>query len=291
MKKILLFTIIITVSSNYAFCQSLSEERVKKIKESTVRITIENSDKMGTGFYFNDMGEVATCWHVIQPSINLDSAGKIIGFKKIYIENNNGEKIEYGIPIGFFQNSTLNQNAVAYDFCILIPVQKRSLFIKNSFLKLGNFENLNEGDEVYTCGYPIGIIQKFISRGIVSTKYIDPKREVFFNGNKILKPRSEVLLDITLNRGNSGGAIIKIGKSIDEDEVVAIADFIVTPIGGIADNLIKTLNNSSGGFSIQGIDPNATFSLLTQIISSLSIGVSGAVSINHLLISLGLPLK
>ena len=97
----------------------------------------------------------------------------------------------------------------------------------------------------------------------------------------------QALLDLTMNKGNSGGAIIKLGNTIEDDEVIGIADFIINPIGSMADSLINTFNRSSGNLELSGIDPNRTFSLFTQILSSTSIGVSGCISLNHFVESLG----
>ncbi|HEY8660489.1 MAG TPA: hypothetical protein VIL78_15750, partial [Hanamia sp.] len=47
------------------FCnsQSLSHDRIEKIKSCTVRITIQDRNSMGTGFFIDNAGSVLTCWH------------------------------------------------------------------------------------------------------------------------------------------------------------------------------------------------------------------------------------
>lgn len=269
---------------NLASSQTMTPERMSKIKNSTVRVTIENSNSIGTGFFINADGLLLTCWHVIEPSIIKDNTGKIIGFNKIFITMDDTLKVEVGIPITFFNDENLNKKPFAFDFCVLKP--QKSIGKTVEFLKLGNFDNLKEGQDIYTCGYPIGIEQKFVSRGMVSTKYIDSNITVNFGGNNIKFQRQTALLDLTMNRGNSGGAIMTFGETIDKDEVIGIADFIINPIGGQAENLIKKFDYASGAVKIGGIDPNQTFSDFTNFISSLSIGVSGCVSINHVMNSL-----
>lgn len=268
------------------FSQSLSLERVKKLKAATVRITIENSNSIGTGFFIDEGGLLLTCWHVIEPAIIRDGANNITGLRKISVTINDTIKVEFGIPLSIFNDSNLYRQCLAYDFSILVPSKK--LTSKQVFLKLGDFNSVTEGQEVITCGYPIGIEQKFITKGIVSTKYIDTSIAIYTPYGRTKYDRSQALMDITMNRGNSGGAVVLLGNTINDDVVIGIADFIINPIGGIADTLIKQFDNSSTAVFIGGIDPNKTFSDFTKIISSISIGVSGCVSINHIKSSLGI---
>lgn len=269
-----------------SFSQSLSLERVKKLKAATARVTIENSNSVGTGFFISDDGLLLTCWHVIEPAIIRDAANKITGFRKIFVTINDSIKLEFGIPLLFFNDSNLYRQGLAYDFSLLAPSKK--LTSKQVFLKLGDFDNLNEGQEIITCGYPIGIEQKFVTKGLVSTKYADTSITITTPNGIIKYNRRQALMDITMNKGNSGGAVVMLGNTIDDDVVIGIADFIINPIGGASDNLIKQFDNASGGVSISGIDPNQTFSNFTKILSSISIGVSGCISINHIKTSLGI---
>lgn len=257
----------------------MTPERMSRIKNSTVRVTIENSNSMGTGFFIDSNGKLLTCWHVVEPAIIKDATGKITGLKKIFITTSDNAKIEVAIPLFFFNDENCNKESYAFDFCVLIPVKNISKTVE--YLKLGNFDNLKEGQDVYTCGYPLAIEQKFVSRGMVSTKYIDSNITVNYGGTNIKFERQTALLDLTMNRGNSGGAIVTFGETMDKDEVIGIADFIINPISGVADDLIKYFDNSSGNVLISGIDPNKTFSVFTEFLKSSYNGVSGCVSINH----------
>jgi len=275
MKKVLLI-LLFAISFQISKSQSLSRERVAKIKSATVRITIEGTNSVGSGFFINNQGLVATCFHVIKPAIQANGR-----FNKIFVELNTGEIIEYGIITRIATDTNWAKNAISFDYCLLAPV-KPSGFRTFPFLKLGNFDDANEGDEIYTCGYPIGIKQQFLTEGIISTKYIEDSNRVYFNNRTFFAPRDQALLDITLNRGNSGGAIIKIGTTINDDEVIGIADFIITPAGSQSEQMIDLLLSASGNIRLSGVDPNYVFAQIFSIISSLSIGVSGCISINHL---------
>jgi serine protease Do len=275
--------LIFTIASILLFqitsmSQSISPERVNKIKSATVRVSIEGSTSVGTGFFSGPDGTMLSCWHVIEPALIYDSTSKVIGVRKIFAELNTGEIIQFIIADII---SKINKEAIAYDFCILIPALKTTK--EFPYLKLGNYNNLQEGQEIVTCGYPLGMKQQFLSKGMVSTKYLDNIQLNFF-GEEYKFSRNLALLDLTMTRGNSGGAIIKLGSSIEEDEVIGLADYIINPIAAHADNLIKELNDSrkNGFITLNNIDPNALFLLFTEVLQSTSIGISGCVSINHI---------
>ena len=282
MRKIIVFILFI-ISTNTVFSQSLSPERVSRIKSSTVRIIVEGGISIGTGFFVNDKGLIITCWHVVLPAFQNN--------KRTYIQFSNNDIVEVGVPNIYNSDTLFGRVSVGYDFCILAPMQP--IITKFSFLKLGNFGTANEGDEIYTCGYPLGFPQQFISKGIISTKYINSNNGVNQFGKFYPLPRTEALLDITLNKGNSGGAIIKVGKTVADDEVIGIADFIINPMGNRADSIIKSLSpdKTKGYVEYQTFDssgiisrnnPNELATIFGQVIGNISIGVSGCVSIAHL---------
>lgn len=67
--------------------QSLSSERISKIKSATARITIDSSNSVGTGFFVNQKGGLLTCWHVIRAAFLKNP------FKKIFVQLNTGENL------------------------------------------------------------------------------------------------------------------------------------------------------------------------------------------------------
>lgn len=273
---LLLFIFIATRSLS----QSLSPERVLMIKNATVQIVIGNGESSGTGFFVTQTGTIVTCWHVIKDAILVDS-NKHLSLKPILVKLPNGKGFNAGIPTIIFKDSSLTAKAIGYDFCLLVPITPLRQSV--SFLQLGNFDSVKEGQSVYTCGYPIGIDKQFVTRGILSTKYIN-NNNFITNQDKsqVAVPRSEGLLDITMNRGNSGGPIVMEGNSIEEDKVIGIADFIIIPAGGQSDLLIAELLKRATSY-IDGVNTNLVLAKLLQILTETSIGVSGCVSINHLI--------
>ena len=118
MRKFLLFLICVPLC---VFSQSISPERVTKIKAATVRVTIEGIAAPGSAFFISASGELLTCWHVIEPAFLRDSLGNMRSLRKIYIEESNGNKSEVSIPLSFYQKLYLNARGM--DYCLLAPVK------------------------------------------------------------------------------------------------------------------------------------------------------------------------
>lgn len=261
------------------FSQSLGSKRIERLNKSVVRILIDTVPS-GTGFFVHDSGWVATCHHVIEPAYIRDKkTNQITGMKPLFAEFRNGEKIELGI-----MTYLLNQgykDAYLYDYSLLKTQTKPKTDFK--ILKIGSWSNVNEGDILYSCGYPLGIKQRFISQGILSTKWIDTLT-LFRDTISIGKfPRKVAWLDLTMNKGNSGGAVIKLGETPEEDEVIGIATFILNPFANEAGQLADFL--SSGQMQVDmvmgGISNNKINELYAKAIANNSIGVSGCISIDY----------
>jgi len=282
--KYYIYLLMIIFAPAFLPGQSLTKARIERLKHSIGKISIDGDPSTGTGFFINDQGAVVTCWHVVEPAFIKDSTGKFLGVKKINIEMYDGQKKELQLPVIFLSNLNLNKDAVLDDFCLLLPAPI-PFNTKVEYLKLGNFDDIQEGDEVYTCGYPLGLPYQFISRGTLSTKYIDSTiifKRAGMPDEKMKK--SVALLDLTLNKGNSGGPIIKLGKTPEEDEVVGIADFLINPFGQNAQQLSDELNKGKMNIILpSGLSLTDAMKLFSTAIIYSSNGISGCVSINHFL--------
>ncbi|HYQ58458.1 MAG TPA: serine protease, partial [Draconibacterium sp.] len=167
MKNILLlFFALIPMLSN---SQSLGADRIENINKSVVRILID-SVPSGTGFFVHKDGWVATCHHVIESAYIRDSlTNGLVGLKKIQIEFQNGEIVETGIMTYLLNDGY--KNSFSYDYSLLkVQTEPKTNY---RVLKIGKWSDVNDGDEIYSCGYPLGIKQRFISKGILSTKWSD----------------------------------------------------------------------------------------------------------------------
>lgn len=198
MRKLLSLALII-LNTTIAYSQGLGQDRIDRLRRSVVRVLI-NGEASGTGFFVSKDGAILTNWHVIAPALKANELGISIE-KKISIEFQDGETIN----IEGFVNPIFNEGlfeAIAYDYC-LMKIEKMP---KQSFipLNLKSMSNVNEGDFVITCGYPLGLKQQFISSGLLSTKFVQsdtlklPLKDTVIHKNA-------AWLDITMNKGNSGG--------------------------------------------------------------------------------------
>jgi serine protease Do len=197
---------------------------------------------------------------------------KQITLKKIIAEFVSGEKIELEIYTSLFEAGY--RDALIYDYCFLKPSLKTAVTFE--FLKLGKFENVNEGEQVYSVGYPLGIEQQFVSTGILSTKWTD---KVKLQDNTEMN-REVSWLDLTMNKGNSGGPILKIGSI--EDEVIGIATFILNPYANTSQELSNICANLGADIAFGGISQVKVNKLFADAVANNSIGISGCVSINHI---------
>lgn len=270
MKKILFIFLIFTIFTKMN-AQSIDKQRLIHAKKSVVRILIDDKPS-GTGFVVSKTGQIITCWHVIQPAISVDETTKQIKLKKITAEFISGEKIDLGIYTYLFQEGY--KEALIYDYCFLEPSIKTTT--PYEFLKLGKFENVNEGEQVYSVGYPLGIEQQFVSTGILSTKWTD---KIKLQDNTEMN-REVSWLDLTMNKGNSGGPILKIGST--EDEVIGIATFILNPYGNTSQELSNLSANLGVDIEFGGISQVKVNKLFADAVANNSIGISGCVSINHI---------
>lgn len=255
------------------FSQAISKEKIRKLKSCTVRVTIDGSSSMGTGFFIDNRGSVVTCWHVIESAIVVTQTQII--FKPIYIETSNNVKLLYSIHDSLILSNRFRDSATANDFCVLVP----STTIATESLTLGSYQNVSEGDEIYTCGYPLGMGDQFVTKGMLSTKLVS----TILIDSLHTSSRMEGLLDLTLNKGNSGGAVMRLNPQSGEDYVIGIADYVVGPAGNAANKMIAELEQSqkNGRIEFSGIDPTAIQIALAKFISNTSIGIGGCVSIDH----------
>jgi serine protease Do len=279
MKKLIFIACLLLISAK-SKCQLLTASRVEHLKECTVRITIPGTSSMGTGFLVEKTGTVITCFHVIAPALSPNVAKTGYDIRTIQVEFQSGLKVDYGVPLTLTQS--LDTMSV-YDICLIIPV--KPIGTPTPYLKIGSFKNASEGDEVVICGYPFAVRHPFVSRGMVGSKFVDTVFQPLPNNGFKKIPRNEALLDITMNKGNSGGAIYKIGDKETDDEVIGIADFILTPVGkDIVDlgNNLKASNNGGSAVEINGINPNKAMDMIVTTLSNTSDGISGCISIEHL---------
>jgi serine protease Do len=246
--------------------------RIQHAKAATVRILV-NGQASGTGFIVSPTGTVVTCFHVVQtitPNPTPANPNQItVGLAaNIQVELSDGQRVP-----ATAHPSSVNQGfaaAIARDYFILnIGGQNRP------FLKTALFATAHEGDRVYSCGFPMGIEQPVIATGIVSTKWQSPD----YLGSA--SQREVAWLDLTMNKGNSGGPIILAGDHPEDDRVVGIATFILNPFAKPVGELVGVVNGFPGSAIIMGMDFETFAKLVGTALASASMGVSGCVSADY----------
>jgi S1-C subfamily serine protease len=273
--KIKLLIILLILSCTNSFSQSTffgnrfdTDRRVKKLKQATVQILVDKV-KYGTGFFVTDNGIVITNFHVV-----FNSNLKIIDKKvksQLSIVNFKNDTISVNYVIDLSKDSVSNE-AKSWDYIILKPEKD----IKTNSLKLGNFKNAYDGAPVYTCGFPLDLKVPLITTGTFST--IDMQS---VNAGLNNFERKIGWLDMTTNPGNSGGALILMGNTPDDDEVIGITSFIVTPYYKDLENLNKYVTEAqkNGSVQIMGVNLLEYIKLINTAISSNAVGISGCISI------------
>ncbi len=270
--KIMLFLFLL--SSGFMSSQSLGQERIDKLNNTVVRITIDSTNSSGTGFVCTKTGWVATNNHVVQPAFYRNPKNnQIDSVRLIKAEFRDERVVEYIVMPDYYGDEYLD--GVTKDYIILIPRIKDDK--EYDFLRIGKWEDVNEGDEVYTAGYPLAIRQRVISKGLFSTKWSSQEYLQLENG--VLRPfkREVAWVDLTLNKGNSGGPIIRMGKKPKKDLVVGLATFLWNPYAQTSTTLANKINEYENKVDSKALTTNKVIAYVLEAVSKNSLGLSGAV--------------
>jgi S1-C subfamily serine protease len=274
-----LILILIVLISKYGFAQTIgilgdkasTIQRIENIKQSTGKILIDDV-KSGTGFYVSSDGIVVTNWHVLfNERTKIDNTGKILNtFKFVDFKNDT-------IPLTILLNISKDlvvKEAMVWDYCIL----KATTNGENSYLKFGNFTSAYEGETVYTCGFPLDLNEPFISTGIISSIFSQA-----IGQDSIKYDRKVAWLDMTTNKGNSGGPLVFLADKPENDRVIGLTSFITTPYFNTIDNLNKYIAEMEkrGGVQLMGIDFLQYAKLINTAVNANSVGISGCISIER----------
>ncbi|MEK6781295.1 MAG: serine protease [Bacteroidota bacterium] len=271
--KILLI-ILLTNSCYGQITTSLGDKvstlnRIQSIKKSTCKVLVDKV-KSGTGFFISSDGLFVTNWHVIFNQITrIDSVGKILS--SFSVVNSMNDTLVAKIVLNLSDESAI-QEASFWDYCILkIDGQDRI-----NFLKLGSFSDAYEGAPVYTCGYPLDLNEPFITVGLISSFF---KQSIKVKSKDL--NREVAWLDLTTNKGNSGGPLVLIGEKPEDDRVICLTSFITTPNFNILENLNQYVQEMEkrGGVKLMGIDFLQYVKLINETANSNSVGISGCISI------------
>lgn len=273
---IFIFTTCCFAQSGILGNQNQAAQRVDFIKKSTVKILIDRV-KSGTGFFVSEKGILLTNFHVLMnenTKYNNTKNGIEI-LSRIQIVDYKNDTLDVEIINNLKQQNKINES-IAWDYGLLRLKQKQNI---EYFLKIGNSKSIPEGTTIYTCGFPFNLNEPFVSTGIVSTKFED---ELTINNEKYKV--NKIWLDLTINKGNSGGALVVLGETPEDDKVIGITSFIITPYYKELQGLNNYIDEMSkrGSVQIMGINFLEYAKMINSTLNANSVGISGAISIDYI---------
>jgi len=243
-------------------------KKVLRIKQSVVRVAAKTTEgtEVGTGFVVAAgpyHGYAITCRHCIEGCQPCD----------ISVTFSDGKEW----PVSQVRPHSSTDKDVAL-LSLHNPLEEDQRWgaeqdVRYPPLELGSWTEVDEGEEVLFCGYPMRVRSAFTQRAMVSSK-------------TMTGPRGEqvrcIWLDGSINAGNSGGPL----TSIESERVVGV---VSTRIGGLSEKLMESIRfmKKFRGVAIglkqagETVDP---FKVMAESLETLhnlaSIGIGAAIEID-----------
>jgi len=210
------------------------KEIINQVKIATVAIAAMNNKEaehpftiVGSGFCINPTGSIVTCRHVVEAFMEKTAAEQVAGISR----EENGPSLQELPPVNaitpfavFYAINLSTRNLHVYpckvrtvtaktDYDIAImQIEAHIAFNRGyPFLQIEEFEAISEGDEIGTCGFPLGnylqeqlgTVSSSFTTGVISS--IIPSAGVpkeYLRGFQ---------LGLTATHGNSGGPVFSLG--------------------------------------------------------------------------------
>jgi S1-C subfamily serine protease len=272
-KSIAIVTIwFISISAMVA--QSDMKQAIQFSKKCVVAIVCKDIDSKGTGFIVHKNGFVLTCNHVVAHYVLENNILKRVNYSdSIYVRFDDGTELR--ATIAFTQPLVKDKRPLLYDYAIL-KIEGESF----TPVEYGSYGSVEEGSDVYFCGYPLSSSHLTTHKGMVSAMYTS---EGPFNRTV----RKVIQIDGAINKGNSGGPLFDLATQ-------KVIGMISTREGGISKELdelrqyITNLKkNNTNGFYIEGVDPLPVMaSLINTIDTYISVGIGHAISLEYAMLHL-----
>jgi len=275
-KKILFFFI----SFSIVILSQDIPDLIKSSKPSLVsivkRVDTNHFVIIGSGFFINNNGTIATCYHVVKElekvfvlkSEDLEKAS-FVG----YIENQEGLP-QLNLPvykleeIKLFILASIMKQDVKNDLAVLW-----TNLVNTSHLEFGSTDSLNEGDEVIFLGFPFGYNRATTHKGMVSYK-----GKIIISDDSSNAPIGALQIDGIINSGNSGGPLI----SPKQNKVVGVIKAKAGNVGAYLESIIKG-KIKTRGIGLGQID----FGIFTREVASaidrhIQMGIGFAIIVESL---------
>jgi len=230
-------------------------ETLTRIKPSVAQIVFVLDNKVypaGSGFIISADGYIATCSHVLHPEDIPQQAKLAVRFHTL------------ADP----QWASVIIDNVDTDIALL-KVQRDDLVP----MELGSYSDVEEGDDVAFCGYPLDIRVPTTHRGIVSAKGSYMRRDPESNAYLEL-----LQIDASVNRGNSGGPLF-----LPHSGRVAgvVSSMIVASISGQPIKGMPWVEIRFGGRDY-GKEIDDLRKEVKEALNSLQLGIGYAISVDYL---------
>lgn len=278
MKRLIYFIILISFSvltANEDISKSIASAKPTLVA-IVAKIDANKFAIIGTGFFIDGSGKIATCNHVI------DGANQVFLLKAKdldksiligYVTTHEGIP-QLNLPVYTLKDTLLFIRASVFKSDKEHDIAILTTRIKNtSFLEFGSYQIINEGDELILLGFPFGFNRIVTHKGMVSYK-----GKLIISGNPKDSPIDGLQIDGIVNRGNSGGPLI----SPSQNKVVGVVKATHGNIGPYLQAINKGEIRTEG-IGLGQID----FGKFTREVSSaidrhIQMGIGYAVSINYL---------
>lgn len=261
------------------FCSTMNaqpdiKQAIKAAKKCVVQVVCPDIDSKGTGFIVHKDGYVLTCNHVVCQYVFENNVLKQAVYStKITIRFEDGTELP--AKIAFQQNLVQDNRPLLYDYAIL-KVEGKGL----TPTEFESYDSLEEGSDVYFCGYPLSSQHLTTHKGMISAKYT---REGTFNHT----PQKVFQIEGAINKGNSGGPLFDFATRKVVGIISTREGGISKDLGDLRDYIVQQQKQGSGGVFIQGVNPLPVIVELTNTLDRyISVGIGHGVSVEYALLHL-----
>lgn len=224
------------VAIQYAFRMATNEifASVRRATVGIIRFRPGDTQKpysiVGSGFCIDSSGIIITCQHVVSAFLDKTVSQRIAEIppaeRKTKLNHLDNVKMEVPFVIFMIPGDVAHQVKVLlcpvdqimarkdFDLAIVRTAPHTAQPQGYSTVQVENYEDINEGDEVATCGYPLGDFL-FEQTGTITSSFTRGSLSSIIPTQGIpLEHLRQFQLDLTATYGNSGGPVfsVKNGK-------------------------------------------------------------------------------
>lgn len=232
---------------------------------------------LGTGFFVDKEGTIATCDHVISslPKIFIMKPQDLEKSKLLGYVTTRDKLPQLNLPVyqanadAAFIPAQLLERSPEEDIALLKVDQRPT-----SYLQVGSYSLIEEGNDLIFLGFPFGFNRVVTHKGMVSYK-----GEININGTPEGKAIAAVQIDGIVNRGSSGSPLI----SVSQGKVVGIVKATHGSIGPY----LQAINE--GKIKAEGIGlGQIDFGVFTREVAAtidrhIQMGIGYAISADYLI--------